>query len=186
MIRGVHGLLFSSDADATRAFIRDKLRLPFTDTGGGWLIFDLREGDLGVHSIDESGDPPAGAHQLSLYCDDIRGTVAELKTRGVAFDREIREQQWDSRPSSPYQVGSRCSSSSRGTAKTRRPLPDRDLAAARTDDAVQKLAAAAQGIPESDAAQKRRTWSLPAGCWATLIWPRWRYDSAGGGQSRQG
>lgn len=62
MIRGVHGLLFSSDAEATRAFIRDKLRLPFTDTGGGWLIFDFREGDLGVHPIDESGEPAAGTH----------------------------------------------------------------------------------------------------------------------------
>ncbi len=94
MIRGVHGLLFSSDADATRAFIRDKLKLRFSDTGGGWLIFDLREGDLGVHPIDESGDPPAGTHQISLYCDDIRGTVAELQSRGVKFDREIREQTW--------------------------------------------------------------------------------------------
>ncbi len=94
MIRGVHVLLFSSDAEATRAFIRDKLKLPFTDTGGGWLIFDFREGDLGVHPIDESGDPPAGTHQVSLYCDDLRGTVAELQSRGVTFDREIREQTW--------------------------------------------------------------------------------------------
>lgn len=90
----MHGLLFSSDAEATRVFIRDKLRLPFTDTGGGWLIFDLREGDLGVHPIDEAGEPPAGTHEISLYCDDIRGTVAELQTRGVTFDREIREQAW--------------------------------------------------------------------------------------------
>ena len=28
MIRGLHGLLYSSDADASRAFIRDKLRRP--------------------------------------------------------------------------------------------------------------------------------------------------------------
>ncbi len=94
MIRGVHGLLFSSDAEATRVFIRDKLRLPYTDTGGGWLIFDCQEGDLGVHPIDESGEPPAGTHQLSLFCDDIRGTVAELQSRGLRFDRKIREQEW--------------------------------------------------------------------------------------------
>ncbi len=94
MIRGVHGLLFSSDAEATRVFIRDKLRLPYTDTGGGWLIFDVREGDLGVHPVDESGEPPAGTHQLSLFCDDIRGTVADLQSRGVTFDRKIREQEW--------------------------------------------------------------------------------------------
>jgi catechol 2,3-dioxygenase-like lactoylglutathione lyase family enzyme len=85
MIRGLHGLLYSSDADATRAFIRDKLQLPFTDTGGGWLIFDLAEGDMGVHPIDEHGQPPAGTHDVSFYCDDIERTVGELKARGVEF-----------------------------------------------------------------------------------------------------
>ena len=85
MIRGMHGLLYSSDAVASRAFIRDKLRLPFTDTGGGWLIFDLPEGDLGIHPIDESGQPPPGTHDVSFYCDDIEATVAELKSRGVEF-----------------------------------------------------------------------------------------------------
>ena len=49
MIRGIHGLFYSSEADATRAFFRDELRLPCTDVGEGWCIFDLPEGDLGVH-----------------------------------------------------------------------------------------------------------------------------------------
>jgi hypothetical protein len=92
MIRGMHGLLYSSDADASRAFIRDKLRLPFTDTGGGWLIFDLPEGDLGIHPIDESGQPPPGTHDVSFYCDDIHGTVAELESRGVTFKSEVDDQ----------------------------------------------------------------------------------------------
>jgi hypothetical protein len=43
MIKGIHGLFYSSEPEALRAFIRDKLGLPFTDAGGGWLIFDLRE-----------------------------------------------------------------------------------------------------------------------------------------------
>jgi len=85
MIRGLHGLFYSSDAPAMRAFIRDKLKLPCTDVGDGWLIFDLPEGDLGVHPLDESGQPPAGTHDVSFYCDDIRGTVADLKARGVQF-----------------------------------------------------------------------------------------------------
>jgi catechol 2,3-dioxygenase-like lactoylglutathione lyase family enzyme len=91
MIRGIHGLLYSADAEATRAFIRDKLKLPYTDTGGGWLIFDLPEGDMGVHPIDESGDPKPGTHDISFYCDDIRGTVAELRGRGVPFKGEIAD-----------------------------------------------------------------------------------------------
>ncbi|MFQ5986482.1 MAG: VOC family protein [Thermoplasmata archaeon] len=91
MIRGVHGLFYSSDAEATRAFIRDKLKLPYSDTGEGWLIFDLPEGDIGVHPLHESGGPPSGTHHVSFYCDDIHGTVAELQARGVEFDQDIED-----------------------------------------------------------------------------------------------
>ena len=70
MILGLHGLLYSSDAEATRAFIRDKLKLPFSDIWDGWLIFDLSEADMGVHPVDNEGKPPAGTHDLSFYCDD--------------------------------------------------------------------------------------------------------------------
>jgi len=41
MIRGVHTMFYSSQADALRAFLRDKLGLSATDIGQGWLIFDL-------------------------------------------------------------------------------------------------------------------------------------------------
>jgi predicted enzyme related to lactoylglutathione lyase len=88
MIRGLHGLFYSSDSEATRAFMRDVLKLPYTDVGGGWLIFDLPEGDIGVHPIDESGQPAVNTHDVSFYCDDIHGTVAELRARGVEFKTE--------------------------------------------------------------------------------------------------
>jgi predicted enzyme related to lactoylglutathione lyase len=91
MIRGLHGLFYSSDADATRAFMRDALRLPFSDVGGGWLIFDLPESDIGVHPIDEGGGPPANTHDVSFYCDDIHGTVADLRARGVEFKSEPQD-----------------------------------------------------------------------------------------------
>lgn len=91
MIRGLHGLFYSSDAEAMRAFIRDKLKLPYSDTGDGWLIFDLPEADIGVHPIDESGRPPSGTHNVSFYCDDIHGTVAELQARGVQFDQDVED-----------------------------------------------------------------------------------------------
>ena len=91
MIRGLHGLFYSSEAEATRAFIRDKLKLPYSDVGDGWLIFDLPEADLGVHPIDNEGKTSAGTHDLSFYCDDIKGTVAELKARGVSFKSEIED-----------------------------------------------------------------------------------------------
>ena len=91
MIRGLHGLFYSSDVEATRAFIRDKLKLPYSDTGDGWLIFDLPEADIGVHPVDESGRPPSGTHNVSFYCNDIHGTVAELQARGVQFDQEVED-----------------------------------------------------------------------------------------------
>ena len=55
MIRGIHGLFYSSDPDATRAFFREKVRLPGNDIGEGWWIFDLAEGDLGVHPVEDHG-----------------------------------------------------------------------------------------------------------------------------------
>jgi len=91
MIRGLHGLFYSSGAEATRAFIRDKLKLPYSDVGDGWLIFDLPEADVGVHPIDKEETTLAGTHDLSFYCDDIKGTVAELKARGVFFKSEIED-----------------------------------------------------------------------------------------------
>lgn len=89
MIRGIHGLLYSSDPDATRAFFRDKVKLPGSDIGEGWWIFDFAEGDLGVHPVDNPAS--AGKHDVSFYCDDIRGTVAQMKSRGVAFTKDIAD-----------------------------------------------------------------------------------------------
>jgi hypothetical protein len=93
MIRGVHTMFYSSEAEALRAFLRDKLRFPYTDVGGGWLIFDLPEADMGCHPVEKS-DPyvqPSGTHSISFYCDDIHQTVAELKGRGVEFTDEIAD-----------------------------------------------------------------------------------------------
>lgn len=89
MIRGIHGLLYSSDADATRAFFRDKVKLPGSDIGQGWWIFDFAEGDLGVHPIAHGGT--AGRHDISFYCDDLPGTVAAMKKRGVTFTEDIAD-----------------------------------------------------------------------------------------------
>jgi predicted enzyme related to lactoylglutathione lyase len=91
MIRGVHTMFYSDQAEALRAFLRDKLGLrKFTDVGDGWLIFDLPEADMGVHPVD-SGSAPNGTHAISFYCDDIESTVRELESRGVAFTRQIED-----------------------------------------------------------------------------------------------
>ena len=89
MIRGIHGLFYSSDAEATRDFFRDQVKLPGNDIGEGWWIFDLPEGDLGVHPVGEEGE--AGTHDISFYCDAIHKTVADLESRGVRFTAPVAD-----------------------------------------------------------------------------------------------
>lgn len=90
MIRGMHAMFYSSQAEALRAFLKDKLGLVGTDVGGGWLIFDAPEADLGVHPT-EGGDAASGTSDISFYCDDIAQTVGELRARGVEFTQEIED-----------------------------------------------------------------------------------------------
>jgi catechol 2,3-dioxygenase-like lactoylglutathione lyase family enzyme len=93
MIRGVHTMFYTSEPEAVRAFLRDKLGFPHTDVGEGWLIFDLPEADMGCHPADESGQhgAPDGTHDISFYCDDVEKTVEDLKARGVEFTGGIED-----------------------------------------------------------------------------------------------
>jgi catechol 2,3-dioxygenase-like lactoylglutathione lyase family enzyme len=93
MIRGVHTMFYSSEPEAFRAFVRDKLGFPATDVGGGWLIFDLPEADMGCHPVDkgEADGPASGTADISFYCDDIEQTVAELSARGVEFTGPVED-----------------------------------------------------------------------------------------------
>jgi predicted enzyme related to lactoylglutathione lyase len=90
MIRGVHTMFYSSEPEALRAFIRDKLGFPCSDVGEGWLIFDLPEADMGCHPTEEDG-PPSGTPDISFYCDNIEETMAELRARGVEFTEGITD-----------------------------------------------------------------------------------------------
>ena len=81
-------MLYTPKPDELREFIRDKLGIPSTDTGEGWLIFDLPEADLGVHPSERA------SHSISFYCDDISKTVEVLKSRGVEFTSGIIDQGW--------------------------------------------------------------------------------------------
>jgi catechol 2,3-dioxygenase-like lactoylglutathione lyase family enzyme len=92
MIRGVHTMFYSSEPEALRAFLRDKLGFPATDVGGGWLIFDLPEADMGCHPVEEGKGAAAGTHDISFYCDDITKTVAQLQAKGVEFTGPVTDQ----------------------------------------------------------------------------------------------
>jgi len=90
MIKGMHAMFYSSQADALRTFLRDKLGLSGTDVGGGWLIFNAPEADLGVHPT-EDNQVQSGTADISFYCDDIATTVSELKARGVEFTQDVED-----------------------------------------------------------------------------------------------
>ena len=89
MITGSHVILYSADADADRAFLRDLLGRPSVDAGGGWLILQLPPGEVAVHPAEGSG-----AVELYLVCDDVEATVADLRGRGVEFDGSVSDQGW--------------------------------------------------------------------------------------------
>jgi predicted enzyme related to lactoylglutathione lyase len=90
MIRGMHAMFYSSEAEALRTFIKEKLRLPATDVGDGWLIFDAPAADLGVHPTGNN-EPPSGTADISFTCDDIHATVAEMKAQGVEFTQPVED-----------------------------------------------------------------------------------------------
>jgi hypothetical protein len=89
VILGAHVILYSTDAEADRAVLRDVLGLPHVDAGGGWLIQQLPPGELAVHPADTSG-----AAELYLVCDDVEATAADLTSRGVAVEGGITDQGW--------------------------------------------------------------------------------------------
>lgn len=91
MIRGVHTMFYTSEPEALRAFIRDKLGFRYTDVGDGWLIFDLPEAEMGCHPAETRDGARSGTHYISFYCDDISKTVTELRRRGVEFTDDISD-----------------------------------------------------------------------------------------------
>lgn len=98
MITGLHALIYALDANAARTFFREILGLKCIDAGEGWLIFAMPPAELGVHPSEQDTSPgesgSSGSHTLSLMCDDIEKTVAELKGKGVAFTRAVSDQGW--------------------------------------------------------------------------------------------
>ena len=88
-IIGVHALVYSKKADATRAFLRDVLGWRSVDAGQGWLIFAMPPAELAVHPAEGDDGPP----DLYLLCDDIDATVAGLKAKGVRTTK-IQDAPW--------------------------------------------------------------------------------------------
>jgi catechol 2,3-dioxygenase-like lactoylglutathione lyase family enzyme len=89
LISGAHVIIYSRDAEADRAFIKDVLGLESVDSGGGWLIFALPPSEVAVHPTEEKD-----RHELYLLCDDIEATARELERKGVPLKRPFDEARW--------------------------------------------------------------------------------------------
>jgi predicted enzyme related to lactoylglutathione lyase len=94
MINGAHVIVYSQDAEADRAFIRDVLGFASVDAGEGWLIFKLPPAEAAVHPTDGQA-----AHELYLMCDDIDSTLAALTAAGVEISQPVTAMGWGSRAS---------------------------------------------------------------------------------------
>jgi catechol 2,3-dioxygenase-like lactoylglutathione lyase family enzyme len=91
-ITGVHALFYTSEPEAVRAILRDVFGWDHVDDGDGWLIFALPPAELGVHPAAGPTYESGVRHQLSLMCDDIATTVAELRAAGVEVRGEPHDE----------------------------------------------------------------------------------------------
>ena len=89
VIFGAHVIVYTRDAEADRAFLRDVIGFEGVDAGDGWLIFALPPAELAAHPSDTNG-----RHELYLLCDDLDATVRELRSKGVDVAREPSNEGW--------------------------------------------------------------------------------------------
>jgi len=89
MFSGAHVVLYSSDAAADRAFLRDVLGLQDVDAGEGWLIFKLPPAEVAVHPTE--GLPK---QELYLICPDLEMVLADLAAKDVTISQPVRDLSW--------------------------------------------------------------------------------------------
>ena len=90
MIFGAHVILYSKDATADRALLRDILGFASVDAGDGWLIFALPAAEAAVHPAENNG-----GHELYFMCDNLEAEIAALEEKGIRCS-EVREARWGS------------------------------------------------------------------------------------------
>lgn len=85
-VTGIHTLLYTSEPDELRRTLADVFGFEHVDAGEGWLIFALPPAEMGVHPHD------GPMHAVSVMCDDLDATMAELRGKGIEFSGEPTDQ----------------------------------------------------------------------------------------------
>jgi hypothetical protein len=88
MITGAHSIVYSTNPDADRAFLREVLRLSSVDVGEGWLIFGLPPAEVAVHPSDKND-----VHELYFMCDDVEDFIGKMTDAGVSC-LPVQDQGW--------------------------------------------------------------------------------------------
>jgi hypothetical protein len=98
MLTAIHLLIYSDDPEATRAFFRDMLEWPYLEhpeSAPGWLIFKTGPSELGVHPTNYTHEGKDYSHprhhSVSLMCDDVEATKADLENKGAEFTGAIED-----------------------------------------------------------------------------------------------
>ena len=88
MLTGAHSIIYSTKPEADRLFLRDVLRLPGVDVGGGWLIFGLPPAEVAVHPSEEND-----VHEFYFMCADVKAFVRAMGEHDVAC-APVRDLGW--------------------------------------------------------------------------------------------
>ena len=88
MINGTHTVIYSKDAKADRAFLKDTIGFSGVDVGDGWLIFALPPSEVAIHPAENNN-----GYGFFLMCDDINTFASEMGLKNVACS-EIQEEPW--------------------------------------------------------------------------------------------
>ncbi len=82
---GAHSILYSKDAEADRAFLRDVLQFPHVDVGHGWLIFGLPPSEIAIHPGEEGE-----AQEFYFMVDDVKAFIVAMEQKGANLHARLR------------------------------------------------------------------------------------------------
>ena len=88
MLIGVHSVIYSTNPDADRAFLRDVMKLTNVDAGGGYIVFGLPPSEVAIHPADKNN-----THELYLMCDDVEAFIGEMKEHNISCG-SVQDEGW--------------------------------------------------------------------------------------------